>query len=200
MSSNSSNWSAGIHLATRVTVSLTPARLSMLLERIDWRRPVRSHDLQLAVSLNNWPIKKKRIVAQDEQLASRDAEIGHLKLLIVQASSHAVRLSSEELDRQIQQLELRLGELEESRTKKSPAEKQPQRKGRSRFWPCAGLVVLRSSAYVSPGRNLPREKARSWIARYRRSGFVEQAVGVTIVQPDRLTDGFQEEGYATVQT
>src|SRR4030088_64154 len=31
------------------TVALTPAQLSMLLEGIDWRRPVRSHDPQMAV-------------------------------------------------------------------------------------------------------------------------------------------------------
>src|ERR1700716_4132609 len=31
------------------TVALTPAQLSMLLEGIDWRRPVRSYDPQMAV-------------------------------------------------------------------------------------------------------------------------------------------------------
>jgi transposase len=31
------------------TVALTPAQLSMLLEGIDWRRPVRSFDPQMAV-------------------------------------------------------------------------------------------------------------------------------------------------------
>src|SRR6202008_2065061 len=35
--------------ATSGTVALTPAQLSMLLEGIDWRRPVRSHDPQLSV-------------------------------------------------------------------------------------------------------------------------------------------------------
>lgn len=35
--------------ATRGTVSLTPAQLSMLLEGIDWRRPVRTHEPQMAV-------------------------------------------------------------------------------------------------------------------------------------------------------
>ena len=35
--------------ATSGTVSLTPAQLSMLLEGIDWRRPVRSYDPQMAV-------------------------------------------------------------------------------------------------------------------------------------------------------
>jgi transposase len=35
--------------ATNGTVSLTPAQLSMLLEGIDWRRPVRTQTPQLAV-------------------------------------------------------------------------------------------------------------------------------------------------------
>jgi transposase len=34
---------------TSGTVALTPAQLSMLLEGIDWRRPVRSYDPQMAV-------------------------------------------------------------------------------------------------------------------------------------------------------
>jgi transposase len=35
--------------ATNGTVSMTPAQLSMLLEGIDWRRPVRTQTPQLAV-------------------------------------------------------------------------------------------------------------------------------------------------------
>ncbi|MGC1903518.1 MAG: IS66 family insertion sequence element accessory protein TnpB [Candidatus Acidiferrum sp.] len=35
--------------ATSGTVSLTPAQLSMLLEGIDWRRPVRSYHPEVAV-------------------------------------------------------------------------------------------------------------------------------------------------------
>jgi transposase len=35
--------------AANGAVSLTPAQLSMLLEGIDWRRPVRSYDPQIAV-------------------------------------------------------------------------------------------------------------------------------------------------------
>jgi transposase-like protein len=36
-------------LRTSGTVALTPAQLSMLFEGIDWRRPVRSYDPQMAV-------------------------------------------------------------------------------------------------------------------------------------------------------
>src|ERR1700686_3245385 len=35
--------------ATSGTVALTPAQLSMLLEGIDWRRPIRSYEPQMAV-------------------------------------------------------------------------------------------------------------------------------------------------------
>jgi transposase len=52
-------------------------------------------------------------------LASRDAEIEHLKLLIAKLRRMRFGRSSEKLDRQIEQLELRLVELEESRSKES---------------------------------------------------------------------------------
>jgi len=39
--------------ATSGTVSLTPAQLSMLLEGIDWRRPVRTAAPQMATALTN---------------------------------------------------------------------------------------------------------------------------------------------------
>jgi transposase len=63
--------------------------------------------------------QEERILTQSEQLASRDAEIEHLKLLIAKLRRTQFGRSSEKLDRQIEQLELRLGELEESRTKES---------------------------------------------------------------------------------
>jgi transposase len=63
--------------------------------------------------------QEERILTQSEQLASRDAEIEHLKLLIAKLRRMQFGRSSEKLDRQIEQLELRLGELEESRTKES---------------------------------------------------------------------------------
>jgi hypothetical protein len=42
-----SSWTSSF--VTSGTVALTPAQLSMLLEGIDWRRPVRSYDPQMAV-------------------------------------------------------------------------------------------------------------------------------------------------------
>jgi len=63
--------------------------------------------------------QEERILTQNEQLASRDAEIEHLKLLIAKLRRMQFGRSSEKLDRQIEQLELRLVELEESRSKES---------------------------------------------------------------------------------
>jgi transposase len=55
------------------------------------------------------------LFSKDEQLLSRDAEIEHLKLLVAKLRREQFGRSSEKLDRQIAQLELRLGELEASR-------------------------------------------------------------------------------------
>jgi hypothetical protein len=62
---------------------------------------------------------REQLQAKDKQLLSRDAEIEHLKLLIAKLRRMQFGRSSEKVDRQIQQLELRLVELEESRSKES---------------------------------------------------------------------------------
>ncbi|MGA2814225.1 MAG: IS66 family transposase [Candidatus Acidiferrum sp.] len=63
------------------------------------------------------------LIHKDEQLLSRDAEIEHLQLLIAKLRREQYGRSSEKLDRQIEQLELRLGELEASRARDvTPAE------------------------------------------------------------------------------
>src|SRR5271157_2621115 len=56
------------------------------------------------------------LVSQEEQLIARDAEIEHLKLLIAKLRRMQFGRSSEKLDRQIDQLELRLEELQASQT------------------------------------------------------------------------------------
>jgi transposase len=58
--------------------------------------------------------QQEEILSQREQLASRDAEIDHLKLLIAKLRRMRFGRSSEKLDRQIEQLELRLEELQTS--------------------------------------------------------------------------------------
>src|ERR1700676_886770 len=64
---------------------------------------------------------KSLILLQREQLASRDVEIEHLKLLIAKLRRQHFGRSSEKRDRQIEQLELRLEELEARRTKETAA-------------------------------------------------------------------------------
>ena len=57
----------------------------------------------------------RQILLHHEQLLSRDAEIEHLKLLLAKLRRMQFGRSSEKVNRQIEQLELRLGELEQSR-------------------------------------------------------------------------------------
>ena len=55
---------------------------------------------------------KALILAQHEQLLSRESEIEHLKLLIAELQRMQFGRKSEKLDQQIEQLELRLEELQ----------------------------------------------------------------------------------------
>ncbi len=55
------------------------------------------------------------IVAQHEQLLSRESEIEHLKLLIAKLRRMQFGRKSEKLDQQIEQLELKLEELESAK-------------------------------------------------------------------------------------
>jgi transposase len=55
------------------------------------------------------------ILAQHEQLISHEREIEHLKLLLVKLQRMQFGRKSEKLQRQIDQLELRLEELESNR-------------------------------------------------------------------------------------
>ena len=70
--------------------------------------------------------QQEEILSQREQLVSRDAEIEHLKLLIAKLRRLQFGRSSEKREYQIEQLELRLEELEARRTKETAAvEKSP---------------------------------------------------------------------------
>jgi transposase len=70
--------------------------------------------------LNVLPAEALRalILAQHEQLISHEREIEHLKLLLVKLHRMQFGRKSEKLQRQIEQLELRLEELESSRSEK----------------------------------------------------------------------------------
>jgi transposase len=71
--------------------------------------------------LNTLPAEELRalILAQHEQLLSHEREIEHLKLLLVKLHRMQFGRKSEKLQRQIEQLELRLEELESSRSEKA---------------------------------------------------------------------------------
>jgi transposase len=60
------------------------------------------------------------ILAQHEQLLSREREIEHLTLLLAKLHRMQFGRKSEKLQRQIEQLELRLEELESNRSEKEP--------------------------------------------------------------------------------
>jgi len=61
------------------------------------------------------------ILAQQEELASRDTEIENLKLLVLKLKRLQFGQKSEKLDKQIEQLELRLEDLEANQTARSPS-------------------------------------------------------------------------------
>jgi transposase len=68
---------------------------------------------------------KALIFSQREQLASRDTEIEHLKLLIAKLRRMQFGRKSEKLDRQIEQLELRLDELQATQEENTSASQTP---------------------------------------------------------------------------
>jgi len=67
----------------------------------------------------------EQLQAHIEQLLSRDHEIQHLKLLIAKLQRMQFGRRSEKVERQIEQLELKLEELEASRAECAPAVEQP---------------------------------------------------------------------------
>ena len=68
---------------------------------------------------------KALILSQHEQLLSRDHEIEHLKLLISKLRRMQFGRKSEKLDRQIEQLELRLDELQATQAEDTAASHPP---------------------------------------------------------------------------
>jgi len=68
----------------------------------------------------------EQILLKDEQLASRDAEIEQLKLLIAKLRRMQFGRKSEKVERQIEQLQLRLDELEASRAERASSPATPE--------------------------------------------------------------------------
>src|SRR5713226_1111147 len=69
--------------------------------------------------------KSEELLSKNEQLASRDNEIEHLKLLIAKLRRMQFGRKSEKLDRQIEQLELRLDELQATQAENTSASRTP---------------------------------------------------------------------------
>ncbi len=69
--------------------------------------------------------RDEQLLRKEEQLASRDEEIDRLKLLIAKLRRMKFGSKSEKWDRQIEQLELRLDELETSRAQQQAASPTP---------------------------------------------------------------------------
>src|SRR6202163_4996834 len=95
--------------------ALDPHELKALIRAL--HEQVFSHQKQLTT-------QQEEIFSQREQLASRDAEIEHLKLLIAKLRRLQFGRSSEKRECQIEQLELRLEELEARRTQETAAVKE----------------------------------------------------------------------------
>ena len=77
--------------------------------------------------LNVLPAEALRalILAQHEQLLTREREIEHLKLLLSKLHRMQFGRKSEKLARQIEQLELRLEELQSKRSEPEPKPSGP---------------------------------------------------------------------------
>jgi transposase len=106
--------------------------------------------------LNTLPADALRalILAQHEQLISREREIEHLKLLLAKLHRMQFGRKSEKLQRQIEQLELRLEELESHRSEKERNAAEP-----------APVIASSTPAAVKPTRralpdHLPRQTRR----------------------------------------
>src|ERR1700674_1398372 len=71
----------------------------------------------------------EQLLSKDEQLASRDNEIEQLQLLIAKLRRMQFGRKSEKVERQIEQLQLRLDELEANRAEQAtfPATLRPRR-------------------------------------------------------------------------
>jgi transposase len=105
--------------------------------------------------LNVLPAEELRalIVAQHEQLISREREIEHLKLLLVKLHRMQFGRKSEKLQRQIEQLELRLEELESNRSEPASTPSPP------RFSPDSPAIPAKPARRALPD-HLPRETRR----------------------------------------
>ena len=101
---------------------------------------------------------KALIVSQHELIVSRDSEIEQLKLLIAKLRRMQFGRSSEKLDRQIEQLELRLEALQQNDAEKVAALPEP---------------IASAEAVARPARRPDRRRAprRRRVLRRAQSGY-----------------------------
>src|SRR5215470_6785075 len=95
----------------------------------------------------------QELVSKEEQLLSREREIEHLKLLLAKLHRMQFGRKSEKLQWQIEQLELRLEELESSR---SQNESKPEATSLPASWPAPAAKPARRAL----PDHLPREIRR----------------------------------------
>ena len=76
--------------------------------------------------------KDQQLLSKDEQLLSRDHEIEHLKLLIAKLQRMQFGRKSEKVERQIEQLTLKLEESETSRAEREPEQEPAPASGTQR--------------------------------------------------------------------
>jgi transposase len=88
----------------------------------------------------------EQLLHKDEQLTSRDEEIERLKLLIAKLRRMEFGRKSEKLDWEIEQLELKLDELEASRAQQTAASPSPMVAKRTRF--CRNRKPARTAAVL----------------------------------------------------
>ncbi len=101
---------------------------------------------------------KALVLAQQAELASRETEIEHLRLLILKLKRMQFGRKSEKLDRQIDQLELRLEDLESNPPASAPA--QPIVAQTPEATPTSQSVVLcRSSCRARTETYAPKHEA-----------------------------------------
>jgi hypothetical protein len=121
--------------------------------------------------------QQEEILSQREQLASRDVEIEHLKLLIAKLRRMQFGRSSEKRENQIEQLELRLEELEVRRrreTTATPGSTGSSTVARPARRPLPDHLPREVRKVSSETRSLPglwREAEASWRGYFRDPGI-----------------------------
>jgi len=96
----------------------------------------------------------QELVSKDEQLLSREREIEHLKLLLSKLHRMQFGRKSEKLARQIEQLELRLEELQSNDSEKEPEASEP-----ASLLPSWGATTAKAARRALPD-HLPRQTRR----------------------------------------